>query len=104
MRKQKQKNPLRNLSKLQLLELLARQEREIQSLREELAKREEELEHRAIVAQEAGSIAEAALRLSGVFEAAQRAADQYLAGVKQRAERPVHEQTRSEEERPWQND
>lgn len=37
---------------------------------------------REIELEEAGSIAEAALRLNGVFEAAQRAAEQYLMNVK----------------------
>lgn len=41
---------------------------------------------RWIELEEAGSIAEAALRLNGVFEAAQRAAEQYLLNVKKAAE------------------
>ena len=78
----KEKNPLRNLSKLQLLELLAQQERELQKLRAELAEKEEVLAKREILIAESGSIAEAALKLSGIFEAAQKAADDYLASVK----------------------
>ena len=78
----KEKNPLRNLSKLQLLELLAQQERELQKLRAELAEKEEILAKREIQIAESGSIAEAALKLSGIFEAAQKAADDYLASVK----------------------
>lgn len=78
----KEKNPLRNLSKLQLLELLAQQERELQKLRGELAEKEEVLAKREIQIAESGSIAEAALKLSGIFEAAQKAADDYLASVK----------------------
>lgn len=38
-------NPLRKLSKLQLLELLAQQERELQALRQELAEKEEALQN-----------------------------------------------------------
>lgn len=50
--------------------------RELKGVIEEMkASREIELE-------EAGSIAEAALRLNGIFEAAQEAADQYLMNVK----------------------
>ena len=84
MRKSREtaKNPLRKLNKLQLLELLARQEKELQDLRTTLAERDAELERRALIMQEAGSIAEAALRLNDVFEAAQRAADQYLESIK----------------------
>lgn len=83
------KNQLKKLSKLQLLELLAQQERELQLLRNELAEKEAELADRSIQIQEAGSIAEAALKLNGVFEAAQRAAEQYLESVKARPLQPA---------------
>ena len=75
-------NPLRKLSKLQLLELLAQQERELQALRKELEEKNAALDDRRIQVEKAGSIAEAALKLNEVFEAAQRAADQYLESVK----------------------
>lgn len=75
-------NPLRKLSKLQLLELLAQQERELQTLRKELEEKNAALEDRRIQIETTGSIAEAALKLNGVFEAAQRAADQYLESLK----------------------
>lgn len=78
----KEQNPLRKLSKLELLELLARQERELRQLREEVARKDAELEQRRILLERSGSIAEAAMQLNGVFEAAQRAADQYLESVK----------------------
>lgn len=78
----KTKNPLRKLSKLELLELLARQEKELQALREELAEKDAQLAQRRILIERSGSIAEAALQLNEVFEAAQRAADQYLESVK----------------------
>lgn len=78
----KDKNPLRKLNKLQLLELLAQQERELQKLRAELSEKEEILAKREIQVAESGSIAEAALKLNGIFEAAQKAADDYLASVK----------------------
>ena len=82
------KNPLKKLSKLQLLELLAQQERELQSLREQLRARDEQLSDRQLRMEQCGSIAEAALVLNGVFEAAQKAADQYLLSLKHRAEEP----------------
>ena len=65
------------------------QSREIDRLRGELAAREAELAERdrqladrSIAISKAGSIAEASLRLSGVFQDAQRAADLYLANVR----------------------
>ena len=42
---------------------------------------------KAIELEEAGSIAEAAIRINGVFEAAQRAAEQYLMNVRELSER-----------------
>ena len=75
------KNPLRKLSRLQLLELLAQQERELNTLRKELAEKEAQLAKRRIIMENSGSIAEAALKLNGIFEAAQRAADDYLESI-----------------------
>ena len=43
---------------------------------------EEERANRRIELEEAGSIAEAALRLNGVFETAQKAAEQYLYNIR----------------------
>jgi len=80
-------NPLRKMSRLQLLELLALQEKELVALRKELAEKNALLEDRRLAMEEAGSIAEAALKLNGVFEAAQRAAEQYLVSVKAAAKR-----------------
>lgn len=80
-------NPLRKMGRLQLLELLATQEKELIALRAELAEKTALLEEKRLAMDEAGSIAEAALRLNGVFEAAQRAAEQYLVSVKAAAEK-----------------
>lgn len=46
---------------------------------------------RAIELEEAGSIAEASLRLNGIFEAAQRSAEQYLMNVKRLSEKAEKE-------------
>ena len=77
---------LRHLSRDQLLELLLEQSREIDSLREELEKAKEETrktkEDRRLDVEKAGSIAEAALAITNVFEDAQKAADLYLENTK----------------------
>ena len=65
-----------------MLELLAQQERELQDLRKEVADKEAALADRRIRMESAGSIAEAALKINEVFEAAQRAAEQYLESLK----------------------
>jgi transposase-like protein len=73
---------LRKLKKTELLEMLLNLRRENDSLRQELEEAKEKLEDRTILTEKAGSIAEAALQLNKVFEAAQMAADQYLMNVK----------------------
>ena len=72
---------VRKLSRLQLLEILVEQANEIEQLKAELKETKEQLADRKIVIEQSGSLAEAALRLNGVFEAAQRAADQYLENI-----------------------
>lgn len=76
---------LHRLNRRQLLELMLSQSRRIDKLERELAEAKEQLENRRIVAEQSGSIAEAALRLSGVFEAAEEAAALYLESVRQNA-------------------
>lgn len=83
---------LRRLSRADLLELLLAESRENEQLRARLEEAEKKLESREITLQKAGSIAEAALRLNGVFEAAQEAAQQYLENVKRLAEEQRNEE------------
>ena len=73
---------LRKLKRGDLLELLVAQSRETEELREKLQTAEQELASRRIRLNEAGSIANAALDLNGVFAAAQAAADQYLESIR----------------------
>ena len=73
---------LRRLSRAELLDILYEQRKRYEdSLAENQALRQQ-LEDRTLRIASAGSIAEAAIQVSGVFEAAQAAADQYLASVK----------------------
>ncbi len=62
---------LHNLSREELLELVQAQQQQIDLLQQQLATR-------SLIMDEAGSIAQAAMTLNGVFQASQRAADQYL--------------------------
>lgn len=73
---------LRKLSRAELLELLLAQRKENEQLRVQLEEANEKLNSRVIEIENAGSIAEAALRLNGVFEAAERAAAQYLENIR----------------------
>ena len=78
---------LKKLTRAELLEMLLIQSKEKRLLEEKLQEAEKKLEEREIMVAEAGSIAEAALKLNGVFEAVQQAADQYLENVKRLAEK-----------------
>ena len=72
---------LRKLRRIDLLEILVAQGREIETLKAELKKAMEALDDRRILIYQCGSIAEAAIKINQVFEAAQAAADQYLESV-----------------------
>lgn len=69
---------LRKLNRAELLELLVDQAGEMDQLREQLEEARRALEERTALMKKAGSMAEAALGLNGVFEAADRAARDYL--------------------------
>ena len=77
---------LKKLGRGQLLEILVRQSKELDRLQEELKAAEDKLADRRIRMEESGSIAEAALKLNGIFEVAQQAADDYLASLMQQGE------------------
>ena len=79
---------LKKLRRSDLLELLIAQEKENERLRSQVEQLEKRLADRAIDLEQAGSIAEAALRLNGVFQAAQAAADQYLENIRRLSEEP----------------
>ena len=73
---------LRKLNRAELLELMLEQSREIERLRTELDETKKQLNNKRIKLSEAGSIAEAALKLTNVFEEAQKAADLYVENVR----------------------
>ena len=83
---------LRKLSRAELLELIEAFQYfepidpENERLRAQLQEMNEKLADRAIRIERAGSIAEAALQLNGVFQAAEEAAAQYLENVRRLAE------------------
>ena len=77
---------LRKLNRYQLLELLILQTERAEKLQQKLDAAEQRLNNQDLRLTTLGSIAEASLQLSGVFQAAQEAADQYLYQAKKRAE------------------
>lgn len=83
---------LRRLSRRELLELLIAQMEENKILTAQLKRANAALESRQIEIEASGSLAEAALRLSGIFEAADHAAQQYLESLRTRSEKGDHAQ------------
>ena len=72
---------LRHLTREDLLDIIYELQRRTQQVEQENETIRKQLADRTVKLEKAGSIAEAALALNGVFEAAQAAADQYLAQV-----------------------
>ena len=74
---------LRKISKKELLEILLEQAKRIEELELELSNTQKKLDSKLIDISETGSLAEAALKLNGIFEKAQETADQYLLNIKE---------------------
>lgn len=77
---------LKRLSRSDLLEMLLELSRENDTLRKENADLLKRLKDRTLTIEKSGSLAEAALQLNGVFEAAQAACRQYTENVRARSE------------------
>lgn len=77
---------MRKLSRYQLLELLIMQTERADALEKQVAELEERLNEKEVKISALGSIAEASLQLSGVFEAAQKAANIYLDNAMRKAD------------------
>ena len=84
-----QQKDLSKLSRLDLLELLIEQSKEVERLNNEMMEMKEQLENREIAVDRAGTLAEASLELSGIFDAAQKAADKYLENVRLMEEKNI---------------
>ena len=72
---------LRRLNRSDLLEMLIAQTEENNRLKARLEQAEAQLANRKIEIEKAGSLAEAALALNGIFQAAEAAAQQYLENI-----------------------
>lgn len=88
---------LRGLSRADLLELLIEQTKKNELLQQQLEDATAKLQSKELTISNAGSIAEASLQLSGVFEAAQAAGQQYLQNIRSLSHR--QEQVCAEMER-----
>jgi len=77
----------RKISKRELLEVLLDQAKRIEKLEQELKQTKSKLESKKILIEDSGSLAEAALKLNGIFEAAQQSIDQYTLNVKEKCKK-----------------
>lgn len=96
---------LRRLSRADLLELLIDRTREndqmkarIAELEEQLLSANQKLEQRRIAIDNAGSIAEAALQVNGMIDAAQRTASQYIENIERIQKEQIQTSLRLEKE------
>lgn len=78
---------LRRMNRMELIEIIYALKQHEEELERQNANLRQQLADRTLRLEQVGSIAEAALSLNRVFEAAQAAADQYLESVK--AQYPV---------------
>ncbi len=72
---------LKKLTRAELLEMLIAQSKKLSRTETELAAAQEKLKRREIAISESGTVAEAALKLSGIFDDADRAVAQYRESV-----------------------
>lgn len=77
---------LSKLRKKELLEIMLRQSEEIDALREQVANLQAQLDSRELKLSQVGSIAEASLAVTNIFDEAQKAAMIYLENLKRVAE------------------
>lgn len=75
---------LKKLNRRDLIEMLLEITKENRQLRTQLEEANRQLEDRRITIENAGSLADAALSLNGVFTAAEEACRQYCDGVQER--------------------
>ena len=73
---------LRKASRVDLLKLLLEQKKENTRLQEQISQLQEQLQQRQITIDQAGTLADAALKLSGIFDAAETACQYYTENIR----------------------
>lgn len=81
---------LRKLSRAELVDIIFALQTDYRNLEQEYKELQTEYERKEIIISNAGSIAEAAIQINGVLEAAQAAAEQYIHSVKAASEGAAH--------------
>lgn len=77
----------KRLSRADLIDIIYELQRQKEAAEAQAEQLRQRLDEKEIRIAKAGSIAEAALQINGIFEAAQAVADQYLTSVRANAER-----------------
>jgi hypothetical protein len=88
------KNDLRRLRRQDLLEMLVELSEENRQLREKMEQLEEQLQDRTIRIEKAGSLADAAMQLTGIFQSAEEACGLYIHNTRLRCQE-LEEKTRA---------
>ncbi|MGN0772622.1 MAG: hypothetical protein ACI4MP_02380 [Candidatus Ventricola sp.] len=89
---------LKRMSRAELLELLIDKTRENETLHAQLDEALAQLDDRMLRVEKAGTMAEAALLVNGVLDAAQRAGQQYMENMRERWRQQEENCTKLEEE------
>ncbi len=89
-------NILKKLNRKELLEMLYEQSRKLDEKDAQIEKMKAQLNGRAVIVKESGSIADAALELNNIFATAQNAADLYVDSVKYCADKGMPSNTNLE--------
>lgn len=91
-------NEFKRLKRADLIEIIYQMQENEERYKKAIANMREQLEQRQIQIENAGSIAEAALAVSGVYQTAQEAADLYLEQIRRMHEEAAAELTAAKEE------
>lgn len=81
------RDSLRKLKRQELLEIMLRQQKQIDELKSQLARANAELDRRQIEFARAGTLADAVIEINGVLEAAQKAGEDYVRNIMARADK-----------------
>lgn len=73
---------LKKLNRAELLEMMIALTKENEELKNKIEAQQQQLDDKNLSISTAGSIAEASLKVNGIFEAAQAAAEQYLMNIR----------------------
>lgn len=76
---------MKRLSRAELIEIIYELQKQHEQDNELLVQAKDALDKKRLEIENAGSIAEAALKINGIFESAQKAAEQYLLSIEETA-------------------